>query len=302
MSPQLPRKALIPLAGLGTRMFPASKAVKKELFPIITPDGRCICLLQRLLEEACSAGIEQIGLIVRPGDEAAFSALFEPVAADIQARLSDSAKAEEASLQNLAGKITFLQQKTQEGFGHAVHCAGEWVGEEAFLLMLSDHIYLTSGGKSCSRQLLDAFHRHGGKSIISLYPVQGERVSHYGTGAGNWLDDDAQTLELTSFVEKPSLEYARQQLQMKNMQKDTFLCVYGQYILSAEIFAILGKQIAAKQRQRGEFQLSSALAELAQKGSLLGFRVEGKHYDTGQPMAYARSLAGFAGLQMDSSP
>jgi UTP--glucose-1-phosphate uridylyltransferase len=302
MSPQLPRKALIPLAGLGTRMFPASKAVKKELFPIITPDGRCICLLQRLLEEAVSAGIEQIGLIVRPGDEAAFSALFEPVAADIWARLSDSAKAEEAGLQSLAGKISFLRQDTQEGFGHAIHCAREWVGEEPFLLMLSDHIYLTSGDKSCSRQLLDAFHRHGGKSIISLYPVQGEKVAHYGTGTGNWLDGDTQTLELTSFVEKPSLDYARQHLQMKNMQTDSFLCVYGQYVLAAEIFAILGQQIAANQRQRGEFQLTSALAELCKKRALLGFRVEGKHYDTGQPMAYAHSLAAFAGLQIGSTP
>jgi len=296
MSQKLPRKALIPLAGLGTRMFPASKAVKKELFPVITPDGRCCSLLQRLLEEACSAGIEQLGLIVRPGDESTFSALFEPVQPGIHQRLSDAAKTEEAALMRMGKKITWLTQEVQEGFGHAIYCAREWVGEEPFLLMLSDHIYVTNGNRSCAGQLLDAFQRHGEKSIISLYPVQGERVCHYGTGAGTWLDNDLQTLELTQFVEKPDLAYARQHLQMQNLQEDTFLCVYGQYVLTAEIFAILAEQIAANQRQRGEFQLTSALAELSTNGRLLGFQVEGKHYDTGQPLAYARSLAGFAGL------
>ena len=83
---------------------------------------------------------------------------------------------------------------------------------------------------------------------------------------------------------------------MSNLPDDTFLCVYGQYVLTAEIFAILAEQIAANQRQRGEFQLTSALAELSTQGRLLGFQVEGKHYDTGQPMAYVRSLAGYAGL------
>lgn len=296
MSQKLPRKALIPLAGLGTRMFPASKAVRKELFPVITPDGRCCSLLQRLLEEAYSAGIEQVGLIIRPGDEGTFSALFDPVEPAIHQRLSDAAKLEEAALLRMGSKITWLTQATQEGFGHAIYCAREWIGEEAFLLMLSDHIYVTNGDKSCARQLLDAFQQHGGKSIISLYPVHGEKVRHYGTGAGTWLDDTRQTLELTQFVEKPELAYARQHLRMDNLSEDTFLCVYGQYVLTAEIFAILAEQIAANQRHRGEFQLTSALAELSAKNRLLGFQVDGKHYDTGQPMAYVRSLAGFAGL------
>jgi UTP--glucose-1-phosphate uridylyltransferase len=291
-----PRKAVIPLAGLGIRMFPASKAVKKELFPIVTPDGRCICLLQRLLEEACSAGIEQVGLIVRPGDERLFAALFEPLEPSLHERLSPSAKAEEATLRSLGGKITFLPQAAQDGFGHAVYCARDWVGGEPFLLMLSDHIYVTSGSASCSKQLIKAFRGNGEKSVISLYPVHGENVCHYGTGAGTWLQDDDQTLELTRFVEKPSLDYARRHLRVSKMQEDTFLCVYGQYVLTAEIFALLGEQIAANQRQRGEFQLTSALAELSRKGRLLGFKVEGKHYDTGQPMTYVRSLAGFAEL------
>lgn len=296
MSQQFPRKALIPLAGLGTRMFPASKAVKKELFPVITPGGRCICLLQRLIEEACSAGIEQIGLIVRPGDENTFATLFEPVAPEIHAKLSEAAKAEETALVSLRKRLTFLTQPVQEGFGHAIFCAREWIGTEPFLLMLSDHIYVTYGDKSCSKQLLDAFHRHAQKSIISLYPVQGEKVRHYGTVAGTWLDNDPQTLELTRFVEKPDLAFAREHLRMSRLPEDSFLCVYGQYVLTAEIFAILEEQIAANQRHQGEFQLTAALNELSKNGRLLGFQVAGKHYDTGQPLAYVRSLAGFAGL------
>lgn len=296
MSNEFPVKALIPLAGLGTRMFPASKTIKKELFPVITPDGQCKSLLQRLLEEACSAGIEEIGLIIRPGDQEHFAALFQPVERAIYERLSSSAKAEEERLLSLGKKITFLFQPVQEGFGHAIFCARDWVGKEPFLLMLSDHIYVTAGSRSCSQQLLDAFQRHGGKSMISLYPVPGDRVTHYGTGAGTWHAEDPKTLELTSFIEKPDPEYARQHLRMKNLKEDSYLCVYGQYVLTPEIFAILGKQIAENRRQRGEFQLSSALTELSTTGRLLGFLVDGKHYDTGQPLAYVRSLAGFAGL------
>ncbi|MDD3694791.1 MAG: sugar phosphate nucleotidyltransferase [Lentisphaeria bacterium] len=291
------RKALIPLAGLGTRLFPASKAVKKELFPLITPDGRCQCLLQRLLEEAFSAGVEELGLIVRPGDEALFDSLFKPLEKAVYARLDEQARAEEELLVSYGRRVSYIRQESQEGLGHAVYCARQWIGEEPFLLMLSDHIYVSSGKLSCAQQLLQAFAANGGQSVLSLYPVAGEMVRHYGSATGKWLQGQNNCLQIEKFVEKPSLELARTQLRMSALPPDSFLCIYGQYALNAEIFALLEKQICDNERERGEFQLSGALAKLAQQDRLLGYVVEGEHYDTGQPRAYLQSLLGFAHLE-----
>ncbi len=293
MSSFIPRKAIIPLAGLGTRMFPASKTVKKELFPVITPSGICKTLLQCSLEEVSDAGINEIGLIVRPGDEAIFAPLFQPIAASLRAGLPDWARQEEEKLLALGKKITFITQPTPEGFGHAIYCARDWVGQDSFLLLLSDHIYAAHGPQTCTEQLLSAFQRHQGQSILSLYPVPEAQVKHYGTASGQ-LTADQSTLRLEKFIEKPSPEYARAHLSASNLPTGHYLCVYGQYILRSEIFTLLGEEIAAGRRFRGEFQLTPALARLVQAGKMLGYLVKGEHYDTGQPKEYLHSLQAFA--------
>lgn len=288
------KKAVIPLAGLGTRMFPASKAIKKELFPIVSPDGRCICLLQRILEEACTAGIENIALIVRPGDEKVFSRLFEKVDQETFARLPEFAQKEELKLQEIGSKIDFVFQEEAKGFGHAIYCVREWLAGAPFLLMLSDHIYFTYGKKSCAEHLLEQFCLNEQKSIVSLYPVHSKKVSSYGTVSGKFINDSTELLAINKFVEKPDYQYAKKELQLQAIPEDTFLCVYGQYVLNDEIFPILERNIAADFRQRGEIQLSPVLAELAEAERLLGWVVNGEHYDTGQPLAYAKSFASFA--------
>jgi len=292
MSSFLPRKAIIPLAGLGTRMFPASKTVKKELFPVITPTGICKTLLQCSLEEVSDAGINEIGLIIRPGDEAVFAPLFQPVTAAVMANLPEWARLEEEKLLALGKKITFITQPTPEGFGHAIYCAREWIGQDSFLLLLSDHIYAANGPQTCIEQLLSAFQRHCGQAILSLYPVPEEQVKHYGTASGQ-MTADQSTLRLQKFIEKPSPEYARAHLGAPNLPAGQYLCVYGQYILTAEIFTLLGEEIAAGHRVRGEFQLTTALARLVQDGKMLGYLVQGEHYDTGQPREYLHSLQAF---------
>lgn len=288
-----PRKAVIPAAGLGTRMFPATKAVKKELFPVITPDGRCQCLMQRILEEAVDAGIDELALIVRPGDEHLFAALFAPPPPDLLAKLPDWARRENERLAALGERVTYLFQTEQLGFGHAVAGAAEWVGTEPFLLMLSDHIYATDAPHSCAEQLLQAYARQPGRSLVSLYPVSGTAVRHYGTAAGPWKIP-GKTLEIATFIEKPEIETARTSLNMPGLPPDTWLCVYGQYVLEPEVFAILQEQIRNNQRQKNEFQLTAALAVLAQRQNLDGLVVDGRHYDTGQPLAYLESLIDFA--------
>ena len=284
------RKAIIPAAGLGTRMFPATKAVKKELFPIVTPEGICKPILQTIVEEAVNAGAEDIAIIVRPNDEKAIADFFSPVDPAYYERLPEWAKQECRHLEELGEKITFIRQTEQLGFGHAVYCAHEWTQDEPVLLLLGDHLYSSNTEKSSAAQLIEAFNQCGGHAIVSLYPAPGNMVHHYGTATGTWANPEHTIIQLTEFAEKPSLEYARQHLALDNFPPDQFLCVYGQYVLTPELFDILGRQIENNIRQKGEFQLTTALDELRATTGMFGYLVDGEHLDTGQPPEYIKSM------------
>jgi UTP--glucose-1-phosphate uridylyltransferase len=190
-------------------------------------------------------------------------------------------------------QITFIPQTEQLGFGHAVYCARSWVGGEPFLLLLGDHIYAANGERSCARQLIDAYQAGGQVSVIGAYAAPADEVCHYGTMAGTWLTPEKSLANVTDFVEKPTADYARNNLVTKGLPEDHFLCVYGQYVLSASIFEYLHRQIEADQRQAGEIQLTTALDALRQDEGLLAQVVDGEHYDTGLPVAYLRSLVSY---------
>ncbi|MDD4097315.1 MAG: sugar phosphate nucleotidyltransferase [Lentisphaeria bacterium] len=293
-TPTKVRKAVIPAAGLGTRMFPATKAIKKEMFPVVTPDGVCKPLIHNILEEAAAAGAEDFAIIVRPGDEKIFSDYFSTTMPDYFDRLPAPAREQAERIAHLARQVTYITQNQQLGFGHAIHCTSDWVGNDPFLLLVGDHIYFSFAPMPCAAQLTECFQHHDGSSVISLYQAPGQDVHHYGTVCGTWLNDDRKTLRLSRFVEKPSLEFARRNLAMPGLPDDTFLCVYGQYVLTADIFPILAEHIAKAHRQKGEIQLTPALDELRQSQGMLGHLVDGEHYDTGQPFAYVESLAAYA--------
>ena len=292
------RKAIIPAAGLGTRMFPATKAVKKELFPVVTPDGRCKPILQTIVEEAVDAGVEEVAIIVRPSDEKAIADFFSPVDPAYYERLPEWAKQECRHLEELGRKITFIRQTEQLGFGHAVYCARKWTQDEPALLLLGDHLYSSNSEKSCAAQLIEAFNQCGGHAIVSLYTAPGNMVHHYGTATGNWANPEHTIIKLTEFAEKPTLEYARAHLALDNFPQDQFLCVYGQYVLTPELFEILGRQIANNIRQKGEFQLTTALDELRATSGMFGYLVDGEHLDTGQPTEYLNSMEIYSAKQI----
>ncbi len=289
--PQAVRKAVIPAAGFGTRMFPASKAIKKELFPVVTPDGLAKPILLAIVEEAVAAGIEQIAIIVKPGDELLFDAFFrEPLAPEHYNHLSEAHRRYWERLRTLGERITYLQQQEQSGFGHAVNCAAEWVGDEPFLLMLGDHLYVSDTDVPCARQLVDAYERQGKRSVVGVYVAPGAEVCHYGTVAGAPVDADGTLFQVSEFAEKPSLDYARLNLLTPGLEEDRFLCIFGQYVLSPEIFTYLRRQVEGDQREAGEIQLTTALETLRQESGVLAFRVQGQHYDTGLPGPYVRTL------------
>jgi UTP-glucose-1-phosphate uridylyltransferase len=292
--PKAVRKAIVPAAGFGTRLFPATKAVKKELFPIITPDGVCKPILLAIIEEALESGIEEIAVIVRPDDEAIFRDFFQSLPPpEHYNKLPERVRRYCHALQEIGTHITFIRQEEALGFGHAVHCAKDWVDGEPFLLLLGDHIYASTCDRPCSRQLIDAFEANGLRSVIGVYIATAEEVPHYGTITGEWISEDESLLNISEIAEKPSLDYARNNLVTPRLEPDRFVCVYGQYVLTARIFDYLEHQIETDQRQAGEIQLTTALESLRQDEGMLGCVVRGEHYDTGLPENYLESLVAF---------
>lgn len=286
------RKAVIPAAGFGTRLFPATKAVKKELFPIIDRDGRAKPVIMAIVEEAISSGIEEIGIVVQKGDRALFEDFFKaPPPTELLTKLSLQNQEYSQYLQNLGSRITILTQDKQEGYGHAVFCAKEWVKDEPFLLLLGDHVYSSDLENSCTSQVLDIYEQVN-QSVVSLTTIPAETIHKAGCIAGIWQNSDS-ILSVTQLSEKPNIEYARKYLRVEGMAEDQFLCIFGLYVLTQKIFDYLEEHISNNIRERGEFQLTSCLDRLRQEEGMTGYVVKGQCFDTGLPDAYLQTMIDF---------
>lgn len=287
------RKAVIPAAGFGTRLFPATKVVKKELFPIIDRDGRAKPVILAIVEEAINAGIAEVGIVVQPDDQAIFTDLFKnPPKPELFRKLSPQNQEYSQYLQDLGSKITILTQDAQEGYGHAVFCAKEWVKDEPFLLLLGDHIYASDSEKSCARQILDIYEQVN-QSVVGLTKMSAEIIHKAGCITGVWQEFNS-ILQVTEVYEKPTVEYASQHLRVEGMGEDEFLCVFGLYLLTPKIFEFLAEHINNDFRERGEFQLTSCLDRLRQAEGMTGYVVQGKCFDTGLPDAYRQTIIEFS--------
>ncbi|AFZ00111.1 UTP--glucose-1-phosphate uridylyltransferase [Calothrix sp. PCC 6303] len=286
------RKAVIPAAGFGTRLFPSTKVVKKELFPIIDRDGRAKPVILLIIEEAIKAGIEEVAIIVQPDDKKIFKTLFKrPPSAELFEKLSPENQVFSKYLVDLGDRITILTQDRQEGYGHAVYCAKKWVGDEAFLLMLGDHIYTSYGEKSCAAQILNIFNQVN-QSVIGLTKVTSESLHQVGCVTGIW-QQQKDVLSVTQIAEKPSIDYAHQNLRMDGLCEDEFLSIFGLYALTPTIFDCLEQDIQNNKRMKGEFQLTTCLDSLRQIESMTGYFVNGKCFDIGLPSAYLQTLIDF---------
>jgi UTP-glucose-1-phosphate uridylyltransferase/mevalonate kinase len=286
------RKAVIPAAGFGTRLFPASKATKKELFPVIDRDGIAKPAILLIVEEALQAGIEEVIIIVQKDDLSDFQNFFNTqISIENYNKLPPNFQDYSRRILEIGQRITFAIQTSQEGFGHAVYTAREAVGSEPFLLMLGDHIYRSTTQISCAQQLVDAYQQHG-KSVVGLRLTPEEKIANFGTVSGVWIDPNS-LLNITEFAEKPTLEYAHNNLHIPGLPDDQFLTVFGQYILSPEIFDYLGENITNNFRERGEFQLTSALDRLRKAEGFMGLVMNGTRYDIGLPDYYLETLVSY---------
>ena len=283
------RKAVIPAAGFGTRLFPATKATKKELFPIIDRDGIAKPAILLIVEEALKAGMDEVIIIVQEHDLEAFQSFFNvQITIENYNKLPRHFQEYAQRILEMGRQVSFVIQEAQEGFGHAVYCAREAIGNEPFLLMLGDHLYRSCGEKSCAQQLIEAYNKYG-VSVLGLRLTPEEKIANFGAATGVWTED-GRLLNVTEFAEKPTVDYARNNLRVSDLPEDEYLTVFGQYIIKPQLFDYLEEHIKNNVRERGEFQLTSALDRLRQEDGFLGLIMDGLRYDIGLPEYYLETL------------
>ena len=280
-SPAKVRKVVFPVAGLGTRFLPATKAIPKEMLTVVDKP-----VIQYAVEEAMEAGIEHFVFVTGRGKNAIedhFDLAFE-----LEATLKARGKTAEIEIlratRPLYGAASFVRQQEPLGLGHAVWCAREIIGNEPFALALPD--MLIHGQPGCLAQMIETYNTHGG-NIVAVEEVPHEHVNRYGVVAlGKTFDK--RTHSITAMVEKPKIEDA-----------PSDLIISGRYILQPEIFAKLELQ---KPGAGGEIQLTDSMIELLSDQAFVAYQFDGKTYDCGDKIGYLAANVAYALDRPDIGP
>jgi UTP--glucose-1-phosphate uridylyltransferase len=289
------RKAVVPIAGLGTRHFPASHAVKKELFPVVGPDGIGRALFHYHLLEMEAAGIKEICIIVQPGEDALVRHYLRGPGDDYLKRLAHyPALLHEAEhMRGFSDRVRFAMQHQQEGYGHAVFQTKAFAGGEPVLLCLGDHLFR---GKTMSpyKELADMAAVANGRSVSAVNRIGADELKGYGTIAGRRRPDNERLIDVSLIVEKPSVEVAREQLHVDGLPSDTWLGWFGMHLLAPGIYDILEEMIRNNERDKGEFQLTRAQETQRQREGYLALEMtNAERFDFGVPDDFVHSVQRF---------
>jgi UTP--glucose-1-phosphate uridylyltransferase len=265
------RKAIIPAAGLGTRFLPATKAIPKEMLPIVDKPT-----IQYIVEEAVASGIEDIIIVTGKGKRA-IEDHFD-FAWELEKNLFDKGKLELLEKVRYSSKLAnihYIRQNEPKGLGHAVWCARQFIGNEPFAVLLGDDIVQSE--IPCLRQLINIFEETQ-SSIIGVQNVPEEETNRYG------IVDPGQAsgrlYEVNQFIEKPLLGTA-----------PSNLAILGRYVLTPEIFMLLEKQEVGS---GGEIQLTDAIQQLNQIQRVFAYHFEGCRFDVGETLGFVKTTIEFA--------
>ncbi len=266
------RKAVFPVAGLGTRFLPATKAMPKEMLTLVDRP-----LIQHAVDEARAAGIEQFIFVTSRGK----GALEDHFDNNNDLKRTLEAKGKTHALELLAttdidsGQLLFTRQREALGLGHAVWCARHLVGNEPFAVLLADDVVLAE--KPCLKQMIDAYQEVGG-NLAAVVDVPRDQTNRY--GILDVISDDGRLAKVRGLVEKPAPETA-----------PSTLSIIGRYILQPEVFYELeAKQVGAG----GEIQLTDSMAKLIEKQPFHGLRYTGTRYDCGDKVGFIAANVAFA--------
>jgi len=280
------RKAVITAAGRGTRQYPASSAVQKEMFPLVDRDGLTKPIIQIIGEEALESGIEQICIVTQPGEEKLYREYFRRLDDEMVRafRGKDWAILESERLGEFGERLSFAEQHAPEGFGHAVYQARKFVGDEPFLLLLGDHVYISNTKDRCALQLIKIYEQYQCDVVTAVQPTV-ERLLHlFGVVKGQPIDPAKGIYKAELILEKPSIDVARQKLVTPYLPAGNYLAHFGMHVFTPRIFDSLEYLIKNDIREKGEIQLTAAQEHLRQQVDKYWCVVaQGQRYDTGIP-------------------
>jgi UTP--glucose-1-phosphate uridylyltransferase len=240
------KHALITAAGADERRLPLQNLTDRR------GDWKPVVVIQ--IDEMLDAGIEKVGVIIRPADRPAYEAVLAPY----------------------GQRVTLVEQPAPLGYGHAVLCGREFVGAHPFLLQVSDHLYVGGGESSCTRQLLDLA-RAEGCALSAVQPTPESQLCHYGTIAGSLVTGRSDLYQIESVIEKPTPTVAEQTCVVPGLRLGHYLCFFGMHVLTPTVFTLLETARAASPAER--LGLSPALATLATREKYLAARLSGRRAD-----------------------
>lgn len=242
-------KAVITAAGSGQRSLPLQTLVDR--------DGQTKSALTILLEEVLQTGIEEIGLVICPGDRHAF--------------------------QSAAGthvkRLRFIEQPEPLGYGHAILCAHAFTGTEPFLLLVGDHLYVAQGSKPCAKQLVEIAEAES-CSVSAVQATHESKLPYYGTVGGRRLPGQAGLYQVEQVIEKPTPTVAEQKLIVPGLRAGNYLCFFGMHVLTGTVMETLKELVGGQEGARG-VHLSTALAKTAERERYLACELQGRRYDIG---------------------
>ena len=266
------RKAVIPAAGYGTRFLPVTKAIPKEMIPIVDKP-----VIQYIVEEALQSGIEEILIITGHGKRAIEDHFDTNI--DLELQLRQQGKDQLLHLvQDISSiNIHYIRQKHMRGLGDAIRCAESFIDNEPFAVLLGDDV-VYNPEQPALKQMMDAFSRLGA-TMLGCQEVPQELVSRYGIVQGQPTDDD-RVVKLIDMVEKPAVDEAPSRL-----------AALGRYILTPDIFEILRRVQSGK---GGESQLTDALRLMADREAVYAYTFSGRSYDTGNKLGFLKATVEYA--------
>ncbi len=242
-------KAVVTAAAKDQRSLPLQTLVDR--------DGKQKAALEIIVEEAIIGGIEEVAVVVHPGDEATYA----------------------QALGELSGRVEFVEQRTARGYGHALLCAREFVGAEPFLHMVSDHLCVSGESRRCVQQLVQIAEAEA-CAVSAVQPTRESTLPLYGAVGGRPVRGSSDLYEIDTVHEKPTPTLAEQELIVPGLRAGHYLCFFGMHVLSPQIMEILGRYLADAP-EGDPIQLSPALTELAGRERYLAFEINGQRYNIG---------------------
>lgn len=291
------RKAIIPVAGFGTRLYPASRVLKKDFFPIPDVDGRVKPVILILLEELIKSGIEEICLVLGSEEERMkYKEFFEtPLPEDHLRKLNPEMQEYENQILAIGKRLRYVYQTEKRGFGHAVYQAVDFANNEPVLLLLGDTLYRSESNKPCALQMIEQYEQYN-KLMVSIHPIPLADVSHYGILSGTWEDKGETILSVSQMNEKPKASYAEEFLGVRGRDGEKqYMSVFGQYIITPEVFEQLRQDILNSTDNTKEIELTSALDKVRKQYGMIGVQLQGRMYDMGNHNALKSCVLEYSG-------